>query len=182
MLPPSWFGRLTAMMNVIGSCLIIFVMLIILADVSGRFFFNLPVRGVPEMVAMSIAAIVFLQFPHTLRAGRVIYTDGFLNWLASKHPRAEQRLLGLYHFLGAGMFAVIVCALVPLLRRTIGTGDFFGVIGIFTFPKWPVHTIILIGAAVMTIQYFSLAVAFLRAAAQGRRLNANLDPSERVIS
>jgi TRAP-type mannitol/chloroaromatic compound transport system permease small subunit len=182
MLPPSWFGRLTAVMNVIGSCLIIFVMLIILADVCGRYFFSQPVRGVPEMVAMSIAAIVFLQFPHTLRAGRVIFTDGFLNWLARAHPRTEQSVLGVYHLLGAGMFAVIVWALVPLLRRTIETNDFFGVTGVFTFPKWPAHTIILIGAAVMTIQYFTLAVAFFRAAAQARRLNADLDPSERVVS
>lgn len=182
MLPQTWFGRLTAAMNAIGSCLIIFIMVIMLSDIFGRFLFKHPVHGVPEMVSMSIAAIVFLQFPHTLRAGRVIFTDGFLNWLAAANPRMEQILLGIYHLLGAAIFGVMLSALVPLLRRTIDSGDFFGVVGVFTFPKWPAHSVIVIGAAMMTIQYFTLALAFFRAAHQGRRLNADLDPAERVVS
>ena len=182
MLPQTWFGRLTAAMNAIGSCLIIFIMVIMLVDIFGRFLFNHPLHGVPEMVAMSIAAIVFLQFPHTLRAGRVIFTDGFLNWLGATSPRSEQVLLGLYHLLGGAVFGVMLSALVPLLRRTIESGDFFGVIGVFTFPKWPVHGVITLGAAMMTIQYFTLALAFFRAAREGRRLNADLDPADRVVS
>ncbi len=182
MLPLTWFGRVTAAMNAIGSCLIIFIMVIMLADIFGRFLFNHPLHGVPELVAMSIAAIVFLQFPHTLRAGRVIFTDGFLNWLAGVSPRAEQILLGIYHLLGSGIFGVMLWALVPLLKRTIESGDFFGVVGVFTFPKWPAHSIIVLGAAMMTIQYLTLALAFFRAAREGRRLNADLDPSERVLS
>lgn len=182
MLPDTWFGRLTAVMNAIGSTLIIFVMVVMLADIFGRFLFNHPVHGVPEMVAMSIAAIVFLQFPHTLRAGRVIFTDGFLNWLGAANPRAEQYVLCLYHLVGALLFGVMTRALIPLVRRTIASDDFFGVVGVFTFPKWPAHSIILLGAAVMTIQYFTLAVAFFRAGREGRRLMADLDPSERVVS
>ena len=75
MLPDTRFGKLTATMNAIGSCLIVFIMLVMLGDIFGRFLFNKPIPGVPEIVAISLVAIVFLQIAHTLRAWRVIFTD-----------------------------------------------------------------------------------------------------------
>lgn len=182
MLPSTRFGRLTAAMNAVGSCLIIFVMLVMLGDIFGRFVFNAPIRGVPEIVAMSLVAIVFLQIAHTLRSGRVIFTDGFLGWLARRSVRAEQGLLASYHLLGAAVFAIVVYAVVPKLRSVYESGEFYGVVGSFTFPKWPLYTVIVFGSALMCIQYLTLAGAFVRAAVAGRRLNAELDPADRVVS
>lgn len=182
MLPDSWFGRLTAAMNAVGSCLIVFVMMVMLADIFGRFLFNHPIRGVPEIVAMSLVAIVFLQIAHTLRAGRVIFTDGFLNWLASRSVRAEQALLCVYHVIGAGVFGIIIYAVMPKLRSVFDSDEFYGVVGGFTFPKWPLYLGILFGSVLMCIQYLTLAVAFFGAARERRRLNADLDPAERVVS
>lgn len=169
-------------MNAIGSCLIVFVMLVMLGDIGGRFFFNRPIRGVPEIVAMALVAIVFLQIAHTLRAGRVIFTDGFLDWLAARSVRAEQALLAFYHLAGAGMFAVIAYAVVPKLRAVYLSQEFYGIAGSFTFPKWPLYSVILIGSAVVCLQYATLALAFARAARDRRRLGAHLDPAERVVS
>ena len=182
MLPDSWFGRLTAAMNAIGSCLIVLVMMVMLADIFGRFFFNHPIRGVPEIVAMSLVAIVFLQIAHTLRAGRVIFTDGFLNWLAMRSVRAEQALLCVYHVIGAGVFGIIIYAVMPKLGSVFDSDEFYGVVGSFTFPKWPLYLVILFGSVLMCIQYLALAVAFCGAARERRRLNADLDPAERVVS
>lgn len=177
-----WFGRLTAVMSAIGSCLVMLIMAVILIDVGGRYFFNDPLEGVPEIVAMSIAAIVFLQFPNTLRAGRVIMVDGLTNSLAVSSPRTEQALFAIYHLAGGLVFAVITWAVVPLLGRTIENEDFFGVIGVFTFPKWPIHSTILFGCVVMTLQYLLLAWGYARAALEGKRLNADHDPADRILS
>lgn len=182
MLPSTWFGKLTATMNAIGSCLIVFIMLVMLGDIFGRFLFNSPIRGVPEIVAMSLVAIVFLQISHTLREGRVIFTDGFLNWLAARSIRTEQAVLALYHLVGAGVFGIIIYAVTPKLKSVYGSGEFYGIVGNFTFPKWPLYSIILIGSVVMCIQYITLAIAFAGAARTRRRLNADLDPAERVVS
>ncbi|CAN0448285.1 unnamed protein product, partial [Phaeothamnion confervicola] len=88
--------------------------------------------------------------------------------LSSASPRAEQIVLGFYHLIGAGIFGVMLWALVPLLHRTIESGDYFGIVGVFTFPKWPAHSTIVLGAAVMTVQYVTLALAFFQAAREGR--------------
>jgi TRAP-type mannitol/chloroaromatic compound transport system permease small subunit len=178
----SWFGRLTTVMNAAGSCLILLIMVAILSDILGRFLFDRPVPGVPEIVAMSIAAIVFLQFASTLRARRVIMSDGFLNWLATKSVRWEQRLLAFYHLLGGLMFSIVGYFVFPLVTRAFGSGDFYGVLAVFTFPKWPVYGTILLGCVVMALQYFSLAWQYVTAAAQGRRLSEAHDSSEAVIS
>ena len=69
-------------MSAIGTMLVIGVMVIMDFDIVGRVIFNSPLKGVPEIVAVSIAVIVFLQFPATLRAGRVISVDGFLEWVS----------------------------------------------------------------------------------------------------
>ena len=75
-------------MNALGTLLVLFVMVVILADVIGRTALRAPLGGTSEIVAMSIAAIVFLQFPSTLRAGRVIRSDGLSVEIAS--PGADR--------------------------------------------------------------------------------------------
>ena len=89
----SALGVLTATMNAVGSVMVLIIMAVILIDVGGRFLFNRPLSGTADIVAMSIAAIVFLQFPSTLRAGRVISADGLLGLVGARSVRGEQWLL-----------------------------------------------------------------------------------------
>src|SRR5690606_9515711 len=53
--------RVTQFLNVIGTLLIVAIMVLVNVDVIGRGAFDAPVAGVPELVSMSIVAIVFLQ-------------------------------------------------------------------------------------------------------------------------
>ena len=168
-------------MNIAGTCLIFLIMAVMLLDIFGRFLFNNPLEGTAEIVAMSISAIVFLQFPSTLRAGRVIGTDGFLNWVGERSMRIEQWLTGLYHLLGAGMFAIMTAFAWPLAAGVWEAGERYGNIGVFTFPKWPVFSIITLGAAVMALQYLTLAIGYFVAGWQRRRL-IEIDPATRVLS
>ena len=68
--PLRALDAVTQGMNVCGTALILGLMLLIGADVAGRNLMGRPVPGVPEMVALSIVAIVFLQvFEHFVRVG-----------------------------------------------------------------------------------------------------------------
>ena len=104
-------------MSAIGTMLVIGVMVIMDFDIVGRVIFNSPLKGVPEIVAVSIALIVFLQFPATLRAGRVISVDGFLEWLGRDHVRLQMLLLALFHATGAFMFFILFKAMIPIVEK-----------------------------------------------------------------
>ena len=53
------FARLIELFNSGGTLLILALLVLINTDIVGRAFFNTPVSGVPEMVRLSIVAIVF---------------------------------------------------------------------------------------------------------------------------
>jgi TRAP-type mannitol/chloroaromatic compound transport system permease small subunit len=177
----SLLGALTTGMNTIGTLLVVLIMAVILTDVFGRFFFNNPFEGTPEIVAMSIAAIVFLQMPATLRAGRVINVDGLLEYVGNRSVRAEQYLLAVFHVLGGALFLIVTVIVASMLTRVWAGREFYGNIGVFTFPKWPVFAVITLGSAVMAIQYFVLSVQFVRAGRRNQRL-IEIDPATKVMS
>ncbi len=177
----SPLGMLAAAMNAAGTLMVLVIMVVILVDVFGRFLFARPLPGTPEIVAMSIAVIVFLQFPSTLRAGRVIATDGFLDWVGKRSIRAEQWLLAAYHVLGGVMFVVVSSHVWPLARGMYANGDFYGSLAVFTFPKWPVYGIIAFGCAVMALQYAVLAWQYVNAGVRRERL-FEIDPANKVLS
>ena len=66
--PPRRFSfeAIISVMNSIGTAWVFVLLVIINLDIGGRALFNHPIRGVPEIVAMSIVACVFLQIAHTL--------------------------------------------------------------------------------------------------------------------
>ena len=172
---------LAAAMNAAGTGLVLVIMAVMLTDVGGRFLFGEPLAGTAEIVSMSIAAIVFLQFPSTLRAGRVINADGFLEWVAARSIRTEQWLLAAYHLLGGAMFVIVTMHVSPMLQGVYSGDEFYGNVGVFTFPKWPVFAVIAFGAAVMALQYFVLAGCFVRSGWRGLRF-MTIDPALRVLS
>jgi len=174
-------GALTNAMNALGTVMVLFIMAVIVTDVMGRALFRAPLSGTAEIVAMLIAAIVFLQFPSTLRAGRVIQTDGLLEWIGARSVRTEQFLLALYHLLGGIMFVVVAAYVWPLVLGVWRNAEFYGNIGVFTFPKWPVFGIIAFGCSVMAIQYFVLALRFVGAGRRRVRL-LTVDPASKVVS
>jgi TRAP-type C4-dicarboxylate transport system permease small subunit len=168
---PAWrraFNAFTDAQATLGTLLIVFVMGVIIVDVTGRFLFNRPLRGVPEMVVMSMAAIVFLQIASTLRSGRVIASDAFTGWLQRRSPVAARRLQAAYCVAGAAIFGVVISAMVPLLLRSIDTADRYGTPGVFSFPKWPVRAAILLGATSMALEFLLQAADHWRAASGGK--------------
>ena len=152
------FGWVSSTLNAMGTALILLVMIAVNADILGRVLFSQPVVGVTEIVIVSIAAIVFLQFSHTLRTGRVIQADSFLVWLRARRPRTVLFLQACYEVVGAAAFVVIFYYTLPFFERALESGDAYGNPAIFSIPKWPVRLIALIGSAAMVVQFLLLAL------------------------
>lgn len=167
---PGWFlairrpaDALTSALNVGGTLLIVAVMLLVNADVIGRGAFNNPVSGVPEIVSMSIVAIVFLQIAQTFRRGRLTRTDVVPGWLARRAPRLRQAVEFVFALAAMALVWQILAASWPLFRKAWIRNTFEGTVGDFTAPIWPVKLIILIGCAALLLQLTLAAIAaFLR--------------------
>jgi len=102
--------RLTQVANVCGSLLILVLTALIGADVLSRNSFDAPISGVPEMVTLSIVAIVFLQAPQALTAKRMTRSDAFINFLYSRVPRVAKCFDTVFDLLGAFVMLAIIYA------------------------------------------------------------------------
>src|SRR5256885_16087680 len=107
------FESLLPVLNSIGTAWIFVLMVVINIDVIGRTLFTKPLPGVPELVRLSIVAIVFLQIGSTLRAGRVTRIDTFANQMAARQPRAAALLQATYSLIGASVFLILFNACRP---------------------------------------------------------------------
>ena len=157
------FDRLIAAFNALGSAWIFLLMLLILADVVGRGAFSAPVRGVPEMVALSIVAIVFMQAAHTLKIGRMTRSDAVLDKLAATRPRTRSVLLAINDVFGFAVMAILAWATGPRAFKSWEYQDYVGAVGYFTAPIWPIYLAVALGAGLCAIQYLRSLVGNVRA-------------------
>lgn len=144
---------LTQVANVCGSLLILTLMVLIGADVFSRNVFDAPISGVPEIVTLSIVAIVFLQAPQALKSGRMTRADALINFLSARAPRIHKGLESLYDLLGLGVMAAIIYATYPILIKSWQRDDFIGAVGDFTAPTWPVKVMIIVGCGLLACQF-----------------------------
>jgi len=144
---------LTQALNVIGTLLIVGLMLLIGTDVIGRGAFNAPVAGVPELVSLSIVAIVFLQVPQALRAGRFTRSDAVLGWLKEKRPGMARWLELVFDITAIVLLAALLYASWPLFVKAWEANTFVGAVGDFTAPIWPVKLVIVVGTIMLMLQF-----------------------------
>jgi TRAP-type mannitol/chloroaromatic compound transport system permease small subunit len=144
---------LTQGLNVVGSVLILALTALVGVDVAGRNLAGAPVAGVPELVTLSIVAIVFLQIPAALRAGRLTRSDALLQTLERRSPGLARALETVFDLAGMAVLAIIVYASWPILIRAWTRNDFIGAVGSFTAPTWPVKAMLILGAVVLILQF-----------------------------
>ena len=149
-------------MDSIGTAWVFVLLVIINADICGRALFNHPLRGVPEIVSLSIVACVFLQIAHTLRVGRLTRSEALLGWVRRKLPRLAFLLEAVYHLIGAALFVILFLASYPFFTKAWRIDEYVGAEGDFMAPVWPVKLIILIGCAAAVIQFLIVAARNFR--------------------
>jgi TRAP-type mannitol/chloroaromatic compound transport system permease small subunit len=141
----SVLDRVVILMNAIGSLWVLMLVLLINVDAFGRTFFNRPIAGMIEIVAVSLAVIVFCQLADTIRLGKLTRSDSFLA-IWARGTRAGRSVVATFELVGAIVMALIVAGTVPLLIQSYERGYYIGIRGVFTFPDWPVKAVIVIGA------------------------------------
>ncbi len=139
-------------LNVIGTLLIVGLVVLISADVIGRGFFSSPISGVPEMVSLSIVAIVFLQAPEAFRMGRFTRSEAILNFLERRSKRLRAMLEVVFALAGLTVIGVLLNASTPFFIKSWNRDTFVGTVGDFIAPVWPVKLVILIGCAALIAQ------------------------------
>jgi TRAP-type C4-dicarboxylate transport system permease small subunit len=124
-------------------------MLIIVVDVAGRTFFNRPLTGAPELVKVSLVALVFLEITHTLREGRHVRSTIILGRVS---PRVRSILLILADLSGMVLFILLCYSSWHLTVQAWEVLEYEGE-GALRVPTYPVRTIILFCSGLMVVQY-----------------------------
>lgn len=166
--------RLTAVASAAGTMLILAVMALICADVAGRFALGRPIAGVPEMVAMSILAIVFLQIANTLARGRLTRSDALLSALRRRRPRLGDGLDAVLHGAGAFLVWTLLTAFHPLFLRSWSRNEMVGAVGQFLAPIWPVYGIVVAGSALLLAVFAMRTVLLAVRATRGAPATAGV--------
>jgi len=147
-----FFNFITQSFNIIGTILIIFIMVIVNADVIGRELFLMPIAGVPMMVSMSIVAIVFLQTPQTFNRGRLTQNVAILNAIGRRTPLVKLLLDITYSIAAFFLILQIFKSTYPLFIKSWVRNTYEGTIGDFTAPIWPIKFVILLGCFLLMVQ------------------------------
>jgi TRAP-type C4-dicarboxylate transport system permease small subunit len=143
---PFGLHHLVSGMNALGTLWILALMVLINLDVFGRNLLDAPVRGVTELVSLSIVGIVFLQ----------------LDRLKRSRPALADALHAVYHLVGLALMLIILSASWEPLMESIRIREYVGAIGDFQAPVWPVRLIMLLGLSVTALCFLLLAWKDLR--------------------
>jgi len=147
------FGALTLAMNGVGALWIFALMLVICADVAGRYLFDAPIKGAAEMVGYSIVTAVFLQFASTLHVGRFTRVEILIDRIEATRPAAGLAIDAVFKIVGATVFFAIALGAWPKLEYAFTSDEITGTPGVFTFIIWPFLAVIVAGAAVTGVEF-----------------------------
>jgi len=155
--------RIAQALLVCAAMLGFFLSFIVCTDVGGRYFFNAPLKGTPEIVSMSIVIIAYLQAAYAIRSGGMIAVDA----LYENYPLRLKSLVSLIgSLLGIFMFSLIFFGSYDRAIDAWVTGEFEGE-GALRVPAWPAKWALVIGTALAAVSYFTLAIKQVGSLIQG---------------
>jgi TRAP-type mannitol/chloroaromatic compound transport system permease small subunit len=144
--------KIMAITNAIGTAWVALITVLISCDIIGRVAFNSPITGVPEIVKVSIVAIAWMQMAHTLKVGGHLRSEIILDRLPSR-GKAIVNLLA--YTMGAFIFAMVIFSGWGNMIESWRIGEFEGELPV-RVPTYPVRSLLLLGAALTSIQFLIL--------------------------
>jgi TRAP-type mannitol/chloroaromatic compound transport system permease small subunit len=154
----SLLNQSVVALNTIGSLWVLLLVILICADSLGRSFFNRPIDGVTELVAVTMAVIVFCQLADTVRLGKLTRSDAFLSKLQASNVMIARLIVVGFDVLGVTVMVCIIWGTTPLLIESFNRGYYIGEQGVFTLPDWPIKAIIVLGSVACALCFFFRAV------------------------
>lgn len=148
-------SKTVSWMNGIATLWAFALAVVILVDVVGRSAFGQPLQGTKEIVANSIVAIVFLQFPLAVRDKAFLRTTLVYDQLASPLRKAVDSV---GYVIGFAFFAAMAWGGWEDMIIGWRIGEFEGE-GAFRVPVYPVRTIIVALSSMCAIGFVLLIVS-----------------------
>ncbi|NKB48641.1 MAG: TRAP transporter small permease subunit [Alphaproteobacteria bacterium] len=152
------FDWIVVIANGAASAWIFVLMALITTDIVLRFIFGAPISGVTEIVEISIVIIVYLQLTHTLKVGRMTRSDALYTSILRRFPPVGHVMGILFSVAGVVLMIAIIKGGWPKWIQAYEGGHFIGNAGVFTFPEWPQRLVLVIGCAMLAIQFALLAL------------------------
>ncbi len=153
----KFIGQSASLMNSLATMWAFLLALVILMDVIGRSFLGQPLQGTKEIVANSIVAIVFLQFPLAVRDRAFLRTTLLYNMF----PAFIRRVIdGAGYIIGFCLFGAMAYGGWPDMIIGWQIGEFEGE-GAFRVPVYPVRTIIVILSGLCALGFAMLFIGTL---------------------
>lgn len=142
------YGRVMTWFAVVAGVALFGLMWLICANSITRKLFNVPIVGTLEITEALMPFVILLPMAFTqLRDGHIRVT-----LLTSHLPAPVRRYLhALTLLVGALFFAWVTFATVGFAYRAFAIGETAW--GVIRIPLWPVKSIIVLGAALLSIQY-----------------------------
>lgn len=166
----NWFVRLANLLAAFGTLWIFILMGLVVADVAGRNFLDMPLTGVAEFAGLSVAAIVFLQLGTGVYGERMTRAGFFIDIIERRLPRVRLALDVIYALVGCVIFALLAWVAWPELIQSWQSNEFYGVRGLYMIPGWPFRALVVIGAVMASVAYlFSVPTLLRRGLAEATR-------------
>ena len=147
------YNRLIQWMNGAGVVWVFALTFLICADITGRTLFARPLQAVPEIVALSLIACVFLQLAFAVDGARLTRADILLSQIRHRNAGAAAGLERFFAIAGALVLLAMTAGAWPDFLRAFRTSEFVGVEGIYTLPITPIKFIVVLGAVTAALSY-----------------------------
>ena len=142
-------------MNGAGVVWVFALTFLICADIAGRTLFDSPLQAVPEIVALSLIACVFLQLAFAVDGGRLTRADILLSQIRRRTAGIADGLERFFAIAGALVLLAMTAGAWPDFVRAFRTGEFVGVEGIYTLPITPIKFIVVLGAVTAALSFLT---------------------------
>ncbi|MFM9858909.1 TRAP transporter large permease subunit [Pseudoxanthobacter sp. M-2] len=146
-LRPSYLA-IPQVLSWIASFAILFIMLLICADIVMRAGFSRPINGATEIVSMLIVVCVFLQLGSSIGEGRLVKADFLYGRWSGSRPAFAAVIDVIGYAIGAFILAKGLIWLWNDFYKSYQSAEFMGAVGAYTIPVWPFSLGVVIGCAV----------------------------------
>lgn len=166
----SWYSRSLACCvraaNLLSAVCVLVLMVLVIADIFGRYLFNSPVPMTYEVGSFLMVFVVFLGLAYTQKMGAHIRVEFFTLRLS---PRVRAILDVVASILGLLLYLTIMYQGFIWAWTSWQVGDY--VAGLVNIPRWPSQFAVPLGAALLCLQFLADAVQRVAELRQGRAVD-----------
>lgn len=160
----QWGERFYKLCAIIASVLVLIIMLLTVADVTGRYLFNFPIQGTIDIASALLVASTLLTLAYIQHKDKHIYVDFIVTRVPPK-VRHTMELFALIIFFLIAAIGAWRCA--PDMVMSWQTGE--ATSGIIEIPYAPLRTVVFFSFVLLTlclliqlIQFFSAGKSTLK--------------------